>query len=450
MQMIQRKSSILLLTCSALLFLGAAALAHSEKAKLLYSFCTPVACADGEDVPNPVISDAAGNLFGTTQGGVDFKGAVYELHRRPDGGYKYELLHVFDLPAINPTGALVIDTRGNLYGVAEGFDVSGNFGRVFELSRQKHGEWSEKVLYNFCPAKPCTDGAFPVAGLAYANQRSGVPYDGKSPLYGVTKEGGQYYGGTVFELRRTRSGWVHRKLHDFCQSGSDCSDGEGPEASLLVDDSGNLFGVTTYGGKNGGPGMLSGTVFELSPAGKTWVETVLYSFCGQASCADGAYPQSPVAFDAAGNLYGFTTTGGAPCALEGHYDGCGVAYKIVPNGANSQETVLRNFCSEPGCRDGAYPESTPFLDGAGNLYGTALAGGVLKYSWLQLGGGTVFEFSLADPNNTFRVLHRFCQEASCSDGERPLGFIGDPGVALIGASNMGGTYGGGAVYRLTP
>jgi hypothetical protein len=302
--------------------------------KLLYSFCTPVACADGEDVPNPVISDAAGNLFGSTLGGVDYRGAVYELHRRPGGGYKYEVLHVFT-HTIDPIGALVMDTSGNLYGVAEGLDVPGNSGQIFVLSPQKHGQWIERLMYNFCPKRPCIDGNFPPTGLAYAGQRSGALYDGKSPLYGVTKEGGKYSGGTVFELRRTRNGWVHRKLHDFCQSGSDCTDGAGPEASLLVDDSGNLFGVTTYGGKNGGPGHYSGTVFELSRVGKSWVETVLYSFCSEASCADGAYPQSPVAFDPAGNLYGFTTAGGAPCVLRGEYHGCGVAYKIAPDGANS-------------------------------------------------------------------------------------------------------------------
>jgi hypothetical protein len=449
MDMIPRGAAFLFLACSALLLCVGAASARPEKAKILYSFCTPAACADAEDVPNPVISDSAGNLFGTTLGGVNYQGAAYELRRRKNGSYEYQLLHVFAPPMINPIGALIMDTQGNLYGVAEGFDQSGNFGRIFELSQQ-NGQWIETALYNFCPqGPPCQDGGFPPAGLAYANQRSGLPYDGKSPLFGVTKEGGAHAGGTVFEMQRSKKGWVHSKLYDFCSSGSDCADGDGPEAQLLIDASGNLFGVTTYGGKNGGPAHLSGTAFELSPAGTTWTQTVLYSFCSTDSCADGAYPQSPLTFDSTGNLYGFTTAGGAPCALRKQYDGCGVAYKILPAGANSQETVLHDFCSET-CQDGAYPESIPFLDGDGNLFGTTLAGGILKDSWLHVGSGAFFEFSLADPDNTFRVLHRFCQKTGCSDGAIPLGFIGDPSEAVIGVTTMGGTYGGGTVFRLTP
>jgi hypothetical protein len=453
MQKIERGLAVLLLACSSLLLCGAPASARSDKMKILYGFCVPTVCASG-DQPNPLISDSAGNLFGTTVGGPDYIGKIFELRRHPGGRYEYSVLYTFD-EVVDPIGALVMDTKGNLYGAAEGFSIiPGDLGEIFELSPQKHGSWTLNVLYKFCPQMPCTDGATPLAGLAYANQRSGALYDGKSPLFGTTREGGAYSGGTVFVMQPGKDGWVHEKLYDFCASGPDCTDGKGPEAQLLVDGSGNLFGVTTYGG-NTGTGNGSGTAFELTPAGTTWTETVLHAFCSQVSCTDGEYPQSAVAFDSTGNLYGFTTAGGAPCLLRKQFQRCGVAYKIVPNGANPQETVLHDFCSDLDCQDGAFPESTPFFDGSGNLFGTALAGGDRKNTQYRVGGGTVFGFSLADPDNTFRVLHKFCQEAGCSDGDQPAEFIGDPSEAIIGTTRQGGpdnegTVGGGIIYRLTP
>lgn len=449
-----RYSLTRLVALSALLLplCGAGASAHSDKMKILHAFCGEPTCSDG-DRPNPLISDSAGNLFGTTLGGVNALGEVFELHRRANGGYRYEILYTF-IQVIDPVGALVIDTKGNLYGVAEGLDQKGNAGQIFELSRGKSG-WTAKALYNFCQDIDCTDGFFPQAGLAYANQRSGAPYDGKSPLFGTTAMGGTHGGGTVFEMLPGKKAWTHTKLYDFCVSGNSCTDGMYPQAQLLLDSSGNLYGATTYGGKNGGDGTLSGTVFELSPAGNSWTESVLYSFCSAYACADGAWPQSPLAFDASGNLYGFTTAGGATCMLANEYQGCGIAYEIVPNGTNSQETVLYDFCATTGCRDGAFPEGTPYLDGNGNLFAMAGGGGNVQNDWYHLGGGTMYEFSLADPDNTFRVLYRFCKELDCPDGAYPEGFVGDPsgvivGTAAAGGPDAGGEDGGGTAFSLTP
>ena len=128
------------------------------------------------------------------------------------------------------------------------------------------------------------------------------------------------------------------------------ADGAFPGAGL-TGDAGNLFGTTPLGG---------GVVFELSPTG---TETVLYSFCAQAACADGGGPVAGLIRDAAGNLYG-TTSGGGDFACS-----CGVVFKVDPTG---HETVLYTF---RGGADGADPEAGLVRDAAGNLYGTTRAGG---------------------------------------------------------------------------
>jgi hypothetical protein len=453
MSLVRRHLTRLAPLCASILLLWAAsASAQTDNYKVLHGFCGP-ACGDGS-LPNPVIGDSAGNLFGSTVGGVNYRGEVFELRHRPDGSYKYEILYHFG-QLIDPIGGLVMDTAGNLYGVAEGLDSVSNPGLVFELSPSKSG-WTEKTLYLFCRQLECVDGIFPLAGLAYANQRSGVPYDGKSPLFGTTGLGGTTNVGTLFKLQPGKDGWKHTKLHDFCLSGTggSCADGAYPQSQLLLDASGNIFGTTTYGGAHGGYGYLSGTVFELSPTGKKWRHTVLYSFCGGVKCADGAFPESPLSFDASGALYGFAVDGGGTCVLPQRPEGCGVAFRIVPDGENSQETVLYDFCITTGCHDGAHPRGTPFLDGNGNLLGVAIQGGELRDSYNQDGGGTVFEFSLADPESTYQVLHRFCQKQQCDDGAWPEDFVIDPSGAIVGSAAVGGRNAGqengGAVFRLVP
>src|SRR5439155_14930777 len=130
-------------------------------------------------------------------------------------------------------------------------------------------------------------------------------------------------------------------------------------ASLLPDASGNLYGMTMFGGSNS-----QGAVFKLSQSGDTWNETVLYSFCQQANCTDGRQPSGGLIMDSSGNLFGTTPYGGNSCPQNG---GCGVTFKLAPNG---QQTVLHAFCAEANCADGAAPAAAPFLDANGNLFGT--------------------------------------------------------------------------------
>jgi hypothetical protein len=134
---------------------------------------------------------------------------------------------------------------------------------------------------------------------------------------------------------------------------------------------------------------------------------------------------------------------------------CGVIYKIVPDGTNSQETVLYSFCSLRHCADGAGPVGAPLVDSQGNIFGATYEGGdyrrVRKYG--GFGAGTAFELT----GTMFNVLHLFCQKPHCRDGAFPdAGVINDGSGHLLGTTDGGGAYSGkevfngGTVYELTP
>ena len=226
-----------------------------------------------------------------------------------------------------PVGGLIFDAAGNLYGMTiQGGTYcsgSGGCGTVFELTPAAGGSWTEQVLYSFCPqGLPCTtDGYYPRAGLIF---------DGAGNLYGTTDNGGTYHDGTVFELTPAAGGtWTEKVLHNFNLNGTD---GALPLGSLILDAAGNLYGTTS----NGGTYTSRGTVFELTPtAGGGWTETVLHSF---GNGTDGVTPEAGLIFDAAGNLYG-TTTGG------GTYYG-GTVFELTPAaGGGWTEQVLHSFGS---------------------------------------------------------------------------------------------------------
>jgi uncharacterized repeat protein (TIGR03803 family) len=182
-----------------------------------------------------------------------------------------------------PYGTLTLDASGNLYGTSLA-GGSGKYagcsnqgcGTVFELMRGANGNWTKRVLHNFDGA----DGVYPVAGLVF---------DAAGNLYGTTGTGGDLncdppYGcGTVFELSPGANGkWKEKTLYRFTRKG----DGGVPEAGLVLDSAGNLYGTTLYGGS-----VDLGTVFGLAPGNNgQWTETVLYEFTG--TSGDRAYPQA--------------------------------------------------------------------------------------------------------------------------------------------------------------
>ncbi len=419
-----------------------ASIASAEwKEKVLYSFRGGV---DAGSVPaGGVVFDKQGNLYVATTGGgpktcVPFSyecGAVYELSPPAAKGdpWTATLIKMFagegSKDASVPSGGLIIDDEGNLYGVS-GYGGTGNCvlfglagcGTVYELSppAQKGGAWTETILYSFPTAK---QGYLPQGNLVF---------DSAGNLYGATEFGGGYgttcdpyykYCGAVFELSppKTKGGkWAEKTLHGF-RSGTD---GANPNGGLVLDSKGRIYGTSRSGGDlqgECGPGGC-GTVFRLTPPdtiGGAWTEELLYRFHGQ----DGATPFAGVVFGGNGVLYGTVYAG----AIGGN----GAVFELAAPKAGSghwKETVLYRFTDE---NDGAGPEDALILDKNGNLYGTTNFGNTFH--------GTVF--GLKPPtgkvgNWTFATLYGF--EGSPDGGQPAASLILDTRGNLYSTTQNGG------------
>jgi len=267
-------------------------LTPESKEKVLYSFCTKDNCADGEEATSGLVFDKQGNLYGTTVGGGAYGslysgGVVFKLTPKRKETVLYSFCAETNCAdGSTPTG-VVFDQNKNLYGTtvyggAYGGTDSG--GVIFKLTPKG----KQTVLYSFCAQTNCADGEYPVAAPTFDRQGN---------LYGTTGLGGVYGAGVVFKL--TPEG-AETTLYNFCAQ-TNCADGSGPEAGLVVDRNGNLYGTTGEGGAYAG-----GVVFKLTPDG---TETVLYSFCAQTKCADGDLPEGALVLDRKGNLYGTTNSG---------------------------------------------------------------------------------------------------------------------------------------------
>ena len=397
----------------------------------------------------------------------------------------YNVLFNFDGYDGAAPSYLVFDGAGNLYGVGGGGSnecgAAFGCGTIFELS-PSNGSWTEKVLYYFCSSGNCVDGVFP---------NGGIVLDKAGNIYGTTSTGGALGGGVVFEISPNG---IETVLYQFCaNSPQDCPGGSTPRAGLVMDSSGNLYGTTFYGGNCYIGNVGCGVVFELSPPsvqGGAWAETILYNFCSvNANCPDGAYPAygNTLTFDRFGNLYGMT----------GYYGSnkgncCGTIYKLSPQGNTWVYTVLY-APSDPAGLEG--PLS---LDGSGTIYGVFNGNSVYQYggafrlnaeghpsifgfsNWsdgslpetgvvldtqnhalygtTQYGGidyGTVFKLAGRPPLET--VLHNFCSETGCADGQYPYALIEDGLGNLFGTTINGGTgtcslftNGCGLVFEITP
>ncbi len=304
-----------------------------------------------------------------------------------------------------PATGLTMNATGNLYGTTWYTD-SGGHGTIFELKHSGSG-WVLSPLYSFAGGN---DGAYPYGRVAIAQ-------DGT--LYGTTTQGGEgdcggYTCGTVFRLtppqtvsRTALAPWTETVLYRFTGG----EDGGGPSGDLTFDQLGNIYGTGRY----------PGVIYELTPSGGGWTETVLYS--------DFEGPEGGVVFDKPGNLYG---------VLEptGQYRN-GAVYQLSPSASGWTGHTLYSFT---GGGDGRDPLGGLIIDSSGNLYGTTALGG-------SGDAGTVFELTQATGSWTFKTLYSFPGPQNWGPEEK---LVMDAAGNLYGTARNGGANRIGSVFRLTP
>lgn len=285
-----------------------------------------------------------------------------------------------------------------------------------------------KVIYTF-GSSGTSDAAWPQGTLIR---------DAAGNLYGTTVAGGAYGNGAVYEVSPGSDGnWTEKILYSFTGK----ADGAVPVAGLMLDSDGTLYGTTQRGGtfsKTCSPGC--GVVFKLSPGQAGWTETVLHSF---AAGRDGAWPNDGVILDSAENLYGTTAGGGRTdiCA-----QGCGMVFELL-RAKGWEEKVLHAFTSYP--TDGDDPSGGLTFDAKGNLLGTTPVGGIGPCC-VGYNGGTVFELTpQADGTWSEALLHTFCSDYACRDGNIPSAGVVVHNGEVYGTTLAGGPGEGvGEVYRV--
>jgi len=332
------------------------------------------------------------------------------------GAQTLKVLHNFGVTANDgniPYSGLTADAAGNLYGTTlEG--GAENLGTVYRLKPTSNGNYEETVLYSFKGGS--ADGANPHAPLFM---------DGAGNLYSTTAAGGMNATvcssslprpgcGVVFKLTPTISGeWKETVLHRFTGA-----DGGNAYSGLVRDTKGNFYGATLLGGSKG-----LGTVYRLSLTSTGWKETVLHSFTGNPDGAEPFLDCTTLVLDSQGDIYGSTYLGGTADA--------GIVFKLTPQASGAwTEKILYTF---KGGADGTKPFTGVILDKSGNVFGTTLQGGTLRY-------GTVFKLTAAK-EYAKTTLHNF----GLSDIAKgfPNGLILDASGNLYGTTEY-------AAYKLTP
>lgn len=335
----------------------------------------------------------------------------------------FQVIHYFSGQADDstPEAGLTPAGAGKFYGTTNGVEVASN-GTVFKLTHGGSG-WALSPLNIFHQA----------GGGARPDSKAVIGPNGN--LFGVTYLGGlgDCLGngscGVVYEMQPPSHAcssficyWNQIVLHQF----NALPDAGVPEAPVIFDHAGNVYGTTSYGGTGICYNDIHlnygcGTVYELTPSAGGWTETILYSFQGG---NDGQSPEGGLIFDSAGNLYGTTAGGGS--------SGCGTIFEFSPSGGSWTKTILHNF----QCSDGSNPWGNLIADRSGNLYGVTGGGGAND-------GGVAFE--LSQPGNwTFNLLYSFPQSSY------PVGpLVFDGSGNLYGTTQVGGAYGNGSAYKLT-
>lgn len=415
---------------SILLFALVVMLGHSAQAQTFTVLHNFTGGGDGAHPVAGLTSDSAGNFYGTTYGTTQFAGVNYgNVFKLEHQGSGWLLAPLYTFQGGNdgaaPNAGVIVGPDGALYGTTifggggpcrSGTGVLG-CGTVFKLTppstvcRTTSCPWTETILYRF------------QGGNDASNPVSRVTFDQSGNLYGTTDSGGVSGHGTVYELQPSNGSWSESILYSF----SPGPNGMNPEAEVLVDGAGNLYGTAPQGGQ-GCSGLGCGVVYELSHSGSGWIETVLYSFTGG---NDGGDPYGGLIFDAAGNLYGTTVAGGTD-------NPGGTVFELTASNGGWTLTTLYSLYGNSG------PVATLVMGRVGNLYGTA--------SGDPFGGGSVFELERSAGGWTFNDLHSF-------SGTGGLFVYGSPVLDsagnIYGTTNLGGqsqncSDGCGVVWELAP
>ncbi len=385
-------------TAIATLLIVAATPAQAQTYTVLHTFTRGT---DGAYPYAGLTMDGTGNLYGTASGGgitgghcgTDGCGTAFKLTQH-GSGWIFAPLYSFagsdHNDGASPYAPLTVGPDGALYGTTNA--GGSGYGTVFSLRppaslcRSFSCPWTETVLYRFLGG---SDGAYPGYGP--------LVFDQAGNIYGTTQLGGPADAGTVFKLTPSDGGWVESILYNFA------GDGE-PLSGVIFDSAGNLYGTAAAGG----------TVYELSPSQSGWLYQTLWQFQGGSG---GSNPTGGVVLDSAGDLYGTTFNEG------------GSAYVLRPSNGSWNLTTLYSFNAYAG------PLDTPTLDPAGNVYGTVfdlVSGGVVfkltrSTGWLE---STVTDFG--------------------GFGEPVGSVILDTGGNIYGTVELGGSYGDGVVFEVTP
>jgi uncharacterized repeat protein (TIGR03803 family) len=423
-----------LLICVVILVVSSV-FAAARNEKVIYAFGTKT--GDGRGPNGGLVADSLGNFYGAAAlGGASNAGTIYELSPPVPPGVSWTLTVIYAFSGgedgIEPGGTLIFDNMGNIYGVvgSAGSNCQFGCGMVFELSPPavRGGGWTESTIYTF---RGGSDGAAPNWGLVI---------DSWGNLYGTTIYGGNNGSpctgppltgcGTVFELSPPAApggSWTETVLYRFTGG----PDGGFPEAPLVVDNAGNLYGTTHSGGDVKCDFEPCGAVFELTPSGGAWAETVIHNFGSVPK--DGLSPSSAGLYlDESGALVGTTPEGGE------HGDGAvfGMRPPSKPGGDWIYE-VLHSF--RPADGDGLVPQAG-VTSANGVLYGTTEQGGANNL-------GTVFRLTLTE-SGVWRESGHYSFKGD-SDGRQPSAAVLIHDGALFGTTAAGGSGDSGTVFKIS-
>jgi uncharacterized repeat protein (TIGR03803 family) len=388
-------------TLAAMLVLAASSFALVSE-QVIYAFPKS---GDQGYFPETQLVYRSGRLFGTTNNGGGAQcncGVVFSLTRKTGGGWNYQVLHAFQggTDGYQPLGNIVFDAAGNLYGTT--FEGGLNFaGTVYELS-PANGTWTYKIIYSF-------------GGNGDGPYAAGLAIDAAGNLYGPTLAGGVSNNGMVYQLTPGTGGsWSESVLYSF----SGPNDGSNPNANVVLDAAGNLYGTTSLGGANN-----LGTVFELSPGlGGIWTETTLLS-----PSSNIGNPVS-VMLDSAGHVFGTSIPSPTGTNL-------GTVFELIRNSDGAwSDSILHTFVNVKG---GQWPKGALILDANGNLCGTTQFGG-------SAGAGTVYKLKPGSGGTwTFGLVYSFT--GGTTDGTSPIVGVTRVNNGLFGTTASGGTDGSSGV-----